>query len=215
MSAAEWARILTIMGDRWPSSATFADEHHAAQMFADLRDLPGDQVATAVEVLHRSGREWAPGAGQIRAQLVDLALDAPPWSEVRSLLARPQTVNAPQTGCESCGGSTFRLDEDRNEAVPCECRVERLNRAKEAHHPLVAAFLERTDPGDLRELHDPVRNAQARDAYREFVGRASEDSRLEGVESAGLRRLARVNGEPKQLGAALRDALPNPERTTA
>lgn len=188
MNRNEVAQLLAEINGHWPHAQL--PTVSLPLWIEECSDLDFGQARAAVKAHLRSGERFPPTAGQVRAAAVELDRDLPEWPEVQAEITRLQRK----------GFSTYR-----SPAV------------EDYSSPLVAHFV--AEIGWRRfciEGYDTTFAAQTRDAWRAFSERIRRDDALAGLPTAGLRRLARVNGEPRQLGAALRDALPAPsERTTA
>jgi len=185
MNRNEVAELLAEINGHWPHAQL--PTVSLPLWIEECSDLAFDQARAAVKAHLRSGERFPPTAGQVRAAAVELDRDLPEWPEIQAEITRLHRK----------GFSTYRSPA-----------------AEDYSSPLVAHFV--AEIGWRRfciEGYDLTFAAQTRDAWRAFAGRIRRDDALTGLPAAGLRRLARVNGGPRQLGDALRDALPNPERT--
>ncbi len=184
MTRGEWAQVAQGMVAKWPHSPV--PDVSLAQFYADLADLPGVQVAAAVEVLYREGREFPPNGGQIRGKLSELTLDAPLWADARRVLQRLAVLPD---------------------------RVMRVGRfvdvraaALERSHPAVRAFVATVGWQELgaAAADDRVAEAQLRTKYERHVTRRERDMTLLGIPAAGLPGLERIaSSGPRRIGEAV------------
>ena len=148
----------------------------------ECSDLPYERARAAVKAHLRSGERFPPTAGQVRSHVVELDRDLPEWptvwAEIEGLIRRGFGAERPPP-------------------------TERFS------SPVIAHFA--AEIGWRRlclEGYDTTFAAQTRDAWRALSERVRCDDALAGLPDVGLRRLTRVNGGPRQIGGAIRDALP-------
>jgi hypothetical protein len=205
MNASEWLQIAAVIADRWPH-ADLPDS--TVQRYGDdLVDLEGPHVAAAVEVIYREGARFAPNAAQIRAKVIELALDAPAWSTVLAELRGEVVEHTQPTHPETCefdvcdGSGWLEVDGTSElydvEAKPCECKVahtERVRAHRETRHALIRDFETAYGP-QIADGLSGGRNgeAQVRTKWEEFCDRRHREIALKGMPDAGLPALARIN----------------------
>lgn len=191
MNAVEWKPIAAKMVRRWfhVDWAKATQVGVLDQYLEDLADLPADQVAVAIEVLAREGREFPPPAGLIRERVNELAIDAPEWGEVCRAIARGCSLSAQRYH----DGETY---DDRAEFLA-------------AQHPVVRDFVNAVGwrEAALSGSDDRTAQAQVREKYLGFVRRMGRDAAFAGLPAAGLAAIARANGEPLQIGDAAERVL--------
>lgn len=71
----EWNRIAAEILASWPHSEL--GDATLAVWRSDLDDLSAEQVLATIRAIRREGREFPPNGGQIRARLIEAAIDAP------------------------------------------------------------------------------------------------------------------------------------------
>jgi hypothetical protein len=138
-----------------------------------------------------------PTPGQIRARVIDLAVDAPSWAIVRRRVRALQAYS-PQR---------WRNGEIVNE------RQERVD-LEDAHVRDFVALVGWEELDLLGAAEDRTLEAQMRTKYEAMVAGDKGDLALLGLPSAGLRRLERVNSAPKQIGGAIAALLDAGKGTT-
>ncbi|HSC21900.1 MAG TPA: hypothetical protein VLC07_09250 [Solirubrobacterales bacterium] len=176
MKRSEWIECLGLMRVNWPHVSI--DETVAAKWFADLQDLPGDQVKAAIETLYRDGREFPPNGAQILRKVSELGRDDPDHGEAWRLARRASRKADPQ--------EAFRWLFEQSPA------------AAEAVQEMSGFQLS-------YQLDDEATvRAQFRDIYKQIVARNRRDDTYAGLPSAGLRGLERG---PRKLGGALQRVL--------
>lgn len=180
MTASEWIEIAAAIRDRWPAAAL--PEGTIRQWGADLEDLPGAQVAAALDALYRDGREFPPNGGQIRAKVIELDVAAPEFAEV--VVALRRVLEVPTFGATRVGGT-----DDEPEFAPVNLRQAAL----EAEHPLIGAFVDAVGWDQIHGLEGGSDEARLRAKWQAFVDRSTRDARLRGIPASGLRGLERTN----------------------
>lgn len=180
----EWLEIAAVIRDRWPHSPL--PDSSLEQWGVDVADLPAEQVAAAVEVLYREGREFAPNGGQIRAKVAELMLAVPEFSFV---VARLRSLNT-----KADARSTFP---DGDEIVE-HPRADALLR----EHPLIREFVRAVGWGQIEGgLGGGSEEARLREKWQQFLSRARREVLLRGIPASGLRELRRIeSGQTKRLG---------------
>lgn len=189
MTAAEWASITERMVAAWPHGdwPKVTRVGSLDRWYADLSEFPAERVSTAVEALYRSGREFPPNGAQIRAQIIDLEHDAPTWPEVWELLWK-----------------AMRKHGHADTTAACDWLGEK--------HPLVGTFARRLPFRDFCLTREPsVFHGQARRQWEALVEQTRRDESLRGLPEGGLRRLERVNSQPRRIGDVLRGLTPPKE----
>lgn len=189
MTRSEWAAQVERMVGWWPHY----DWQRATGLgsidlfFHDLHDLDAAQVATAVEALYRTGREFPPNGAQIRGQVIDLQDDLPPFAEAWQRLLKAAGLFG-RDGAEDA----YRWLADL--------------------HPLVAD-LARLLPWREFCLTEnlEVTHGQARRSWEQLVARHGRDGRLAGLPGAGLSVVERAGGDVVPIGDAVKRALPDPD----
>lgn len=188
MTGREWAPIQRALMRRWPGAnwGEWARAGVVDQYLHDLDDLEAGQVAAAVAVLARDGREFPPTAGQIRRRAVELALDAPGWAECKLAIRRAMGFSE-----RAYHGGRFR---DERQA-----RIDR-------EHPLIVGFVAHVGWEEAGRVcsGESAAEAQVRVKWEQFVDRHLEGGVLAGLPAAGLARLERANREPRPVGEVLR-----------
>jgi hypothetical protein len=176
MTAHEWVDIARRINANWPHRQL--PKATLAKYFDDLRDLPAQHVAAAVEVLHREGREWPPTAGQVLQKLAELSVDAPEWPFVARRLRRVAAFPA----------NVIRAGRT------VDARAERLK----AEPPLLQAFVEHVGWQEIAACpeDDRIAEAQLRTKWERFAARQHRDLALTGLPSAGLPALERIARRP-------------------
>lgn len=187
MTAAEFAPIVKAMIGRWPNVnwAKWRADGVLDQYLADLADVEAGQVASAVAVLARDGREFPPTAGQIRRRAVELALDAPAWSDCKQVVRRAMGYSS----------RAFIRGEFHDER---QARLER-------EHPLIVGFVEHVGWDEAGRVlsGESSDEAQVRVKWEQWVDHHVEGGTLAGLPDAGLKRLERANREPRPLADVL------------
>lgn len=211
MNDRQWINVETRLTANWPHQ--IPPESALKKWRADLDDLDGDQVETAVEALYIDGREYPPNGATIRRKVIELSIDAPDWAAVKAELCRPPRVNQPRPPCDldRCDGSTWLLDEDTNETTPCSCQAERVAAARSyTRHPLIDGFAAECGPGELTDVWgDRTAEAQVRTKWEQFVARHAQEATYAGLPSAGLPAVERANRRGlARIGDVVRRALP-------
>ena len=84
MTRSEWATLCRLLEGCWPQREIRDDA--AALWFADLTEFDAEVVKGAILALYRSGREFMPNGAQIRAEVAQQTIDAPPFREAWNLL---------------------------------------------------------------------------------------------------------------------------------
>jgi len=221
--------IVALVEDSFPSSR-FNDEHRR-QYATDVATLDPAEAAAAVEVLKRSGREFAPPAGDVVREVARLQVGAPDWADVkRSLILRQDAIErarseataweCPYGECDGTGFAGFD-DPTSRDASPCRCRPEMLaaRRAADELHPLVREFIEEgfVTWGEIDTVGQGGRDAatiesQMRVKWQTFATRAVESRAIAMIAGPPtLRRLEQARAEDgprrrhdaKHLGAAV------------
>lgn len=154
------------------------------QMYKDLADLPGGQVAAAADAWHRDGNEWPPTAGQLRQKVAELQLDAPDWATVARELRK--------------GSSLRTAAPARGDAWLAE------------QHPLVRSFVAAAGWREIDGIGwgDALKDAQVRKKWEGFVARVQREVVYTGLPTAGLSALERLSHEPKAMSEVIRKQLP-------
>lgn len=197
-NASQWLEITAAMRDRWPHAAM--PEASIEQWGRDVSDLRAEHVLAAVEVFYREGREFPPNSGQIRAKIVELAIDAPEWSETIRILRELHAT--PPSKIIDPG---LRVEDGHEVADPDVVYPRR--EAIERCHELIRAFIrdvtwEQIAPGADPEASTTA-EAQLREKWNAYVVRAHRESTYGEIPTAGLRRLERLRHEPRSIGAAI------------
>lgn len=185
MTWEHWVEIAAELRARWPE-ATFP-KASVVIYGKDLEDLDAAHVRAAVVAHDRDGERFPPTAGQIRARVIELARDDPEWSDVFRGLRR--LVGA------GWGGPYH------------EIRAYRWEPILDALPDPVRAFARSCGPSQVYAAMNEEGGGEARlrDKWKAFVGRASRDAALVGLEAPGLAAVDRANGDLQQIGrAALR-----------
>lgn len=186
MNASEWVEISAAIRDRWPSATL--PEGTIRQWGADLEDLPGEQVAAALEALYRDGREFPPNGGQIRAKAIELALEPPEFAEV--VVALRRVLGVPTFGAKRVGGT-----DDEPEFAPVNLRQAALN----AEHDLIGAFVEAVGWQQIHGLDGGQDEARLRVKWQAFLDRSTREARLRGIPAGGVRELGRPAARNREL----------------
>lgn len=213
-------RLVALVEASWPSSR-FEDQHRK-RYAEDIAHLDQEEARAAVETLKRSGREFAPTAGEIAREVARLQLDAPDWSIVkRQLIQRHAAIVAdedpvadwecPTGRCDGSGFVDVSTPALPNTVTDCSCRPERLAAARRANplHPLVREWVngryvtwtELADvaTGDGRDAR--ALEAQMRSKWDAYAARAIDSRVLAAVQGPGtLTRLdaARAEDTPRR-----------------
>lgn len=197
--------LAALVEESFPSSR-FTDDQRR-RYAADVVHLDAAEAAAAVAVLKRSGRQFAPTAGEVCREVARLQLGAPEWGEVkRQLVMRQEAIVAGRDApiawaCpfDACDGGGFVFAEATNDAHDCECRPARtaaIRRADELH-PLVREFIDKSYVtwGEIDAVGQGGRDAatieaQMRRKWEAFADRAVETRAIAAVE--GPPTLARL-----------------------
>jgi hypothetical protein len=175
----------------------------------DICQVDPAEALTAVEVLARSGREFAPTAPMVLLEVARLQVDAPDWGDVkRQLVARRVAMQAAvgerrEWTCPDgrCDGSGFVFSDSasphKRSNAPCSCRPAMIadRRRESGLHPLVREFVtagyatwgevDTIAAGEATTLE-----AQMRMKWEQFSQRAVLSRAIAHVEGpASLRRL--------------------------
>ena len=198
MIPSEWLDIAAVIQKRWP--ATQLPKATVIQWGDDLSDLPAEHVRAGVDALARSERQFAPGPGDIRREVIRLSLDAPEWGEalstLRELAALPATVLADTIWRED-GSVELVRDHPRSNAIARE-------------HPVVGKFISLIGWDQIAAClrpEDHTGESQLREKWRAYVSRLERDLSLEGLEGPALPALERRSKRkaPRSLAAVVRD----------
>ena len=190
--------------------------------YSELAEFPAEHVSAAIDAIIRAGSPHIPLAGMIRRKIVELTIDAPPWSRALPALAEARRkldeFRAPAScldgnpGCD--GDGTQLVEEDGREfARFCSCREKLREMRATDLHPLVREFVEIVGWATVERaiLGDTTVEAQTRRKYEEHVAAAIEGRSLQGIEAPSLRRIARVGEESRELASisgSVAEALP-------
>lgn len=226
-------RLVALVEDSWPS-ARFNDGHRE-QYAKDIAHLDPEEAAAAVEVLKRSGREFAPPAGDVAREVARLQIGAPDWVDVkRSLIRRQEAMErargevvewtCPHGECDGSGFTGF-ADPSARDAAPCRCRPARLAsmRAADELHPLVQEFIEEgfVTWGEVDAVGQGGRDAatleaQMRVKWETFARRAVESRAIAAIEGPpSLLRLEQARDEDGQRTGRGRGQLERPDYLAA
>lgn len=189
MTRGEWNTVVQRLMAWWPHydwrNATTLGSLDA--WYDDLKDLDADQVQTGAEALYREAKDFPPNGAQIRAQIVELASDVPPFAQVWQRLLK--------------AAGLFGRD-----------RPDDAYRWLADLHPLVAD-LARLLPWREFCLSEnlEVTHGQARRSWEQLVARHGRDWRLAGLPAAGLSVVERASADVVPIADAVRRALPDPD----
>lgn len=149
--------------------------------FDDLAEFSQGQVRAAILTLYRDGREWCPTGAQIRARISELSRD------------------------EINHGEAWRLAKKAAIKGDAQAAFEWLREQS----PAAAEAVKQMCGLQLTYLHEneSTVRAQFRDIFNSVIATRKRDDVYAGLPSAGLRGLERG---PRQIGAALKRALPSP-----
>lgn len=230
---ADALELVALVEKSW-ASARFHDGHRE-QYANDIAHLDPDEARAAIEVLKRSGREFAPPAGDVAREVARLQLGAPDWADVkRSLIHRQEAIErsrgevvewtCPHDACDGSGFVGFS-DPTARDATPCECRPARLAsmRVADELHPLVQEFIEEgfVTWGEVDAVGQGGRDAamleaQMRVKWETFARRAVESRAIAAVEGPpSLRRLEQARDEDGQRAGRGRGQLGRPDYAAA
>lgn len=184
MKESEWLRIVEEIRARWPHAELPKATIEA--WFSAVADLPADQVAAAVEVYYRDGREFPPHGGQLRQKAAELSADAPQWGEVWRALRKAQ-MKAP--------------------ALPAVDPDLRGDHLRERGLVAVAEFIESIGWPEPDEWTEDNLESRLRRKWEEWLSDRKAGATYAGIPSAGLARLERGAG-PRKLGRDLIPGLP-------
>lgn len=180
MTRPEWIEVVQRMVTNWPH-VTIPDAS-IAKWYGDLAHLPFEQVAVAVEAIYRDGREYPPNGAQVLAKVSELSRDDPDYGEAWRLVNKALR----KFGVYDWPGFYSYLEKHS----PAVCEAARRYGFEPSGY-LIA------DQGTVR--------AQFRDIFRAVCAERQRADAYSGLPDAGLRQLQRG---PRQLGDALRSALP-------
>lgn len=193
MEREEWVDVVLRINANWPHQ-TVPDES-LAKWYDDLRELEARDVIAAVEALYRDGREFPPNGGIVRRKAIQLAADAPEWSDVwgwvqryvRTGVANPMYYQANYRGRD-------RPDHPSRKA----------ERLKDRMPPLAARFIEAVGDRQLAEACDQEGGGEARlrEKWHSWERRVEREAGMRGLDS-GLAAIDRVNRGPEPLSEAL------------
>lgn len=180
MTESQTLELVAEVNARWPHAPLPSST--VAIWTHELADLPMDHARAAVAAHDRAGERFPPTAGLVRKLAVELENDLPDWAHVWG-----EVMAAIRAGFHA-------------------------SRQPPPDHwstPLIATFVRDVGWRQLcLEGYDTTFSAQCRDKWRALADRVGRDASLVRLPTAGLRRLERVNGEPRRLEAALRHELP-------
>lgn len=168
MTHSDWLEIAARINDLWPHQRLPPNAIAAA--FTVLEDLAAEQVAAAVEVLARDGREFPPPAGVIRRRVVELGESGIVWAEVWNEIKRRI--------------SSHGYYQIPSPEVWSTVEVADLVRLIGWEHICTT-----TDPESVVE-------AQCREKFEQLRARNRQDAAVAGMPSAGLRRLNEAGLRP-------------------
>lgn len=204
--------LVALVEESWPSSRLNQDQRRVYA--TDIAHLDPDEAAAALEVLKRSGRQFAPTAGEVALEVARLQLDAPDWGECKRQIvhrhrelveARERTFEwtCPAGTCDGTGFMDVSTPETPNTVTDCSCRPARTAARSLLGelHPLLLEFVQAgyvtwTEIEDLGSGSDTTLEAQMRDKWVAFARRAVETrviSALKGPPT--LRRLEEARDE--------------------
>lgn len=204
--------LVALIMERWTTLKL--DRAQQVRYAEDLEGLDVVSARSAVDVIHRSGRQWAPNAGEVRREAARLELGAPDWTEVkRSLIERsrqmanyvPEPWVCPYAECDGDGWTEHPEKPKSNR--PCRCRPERqaARRLADTLDPLVREFI-----GDgyvtwrevdklgaaMADSASLTLEAQMRTKWDSFAARAIESRAIASIEGAEhLPRLEQARDE--------------------
>jgi hypothetical protein len=193
MKRSEWLELVELIGNLWPGHAY--PPGTVAAGWEMVQGLDAGEVRAAVMRESATKREFPPPVGALRADVAELADDAPAWGAVwNEIMVRIVEV-----------GYYADLTEDGN--------LVREGVLTTWTHPLIGGLVKMVGwkelcTAPLSELR--TFEAQCRNKYEAIARRRLEDAGYAGLPTAGLKRLERgARGQPTRLGESLR----LPERT--
>lgn len=208
MTRGEVLDLIADMVLRWPRDRTL-DVHGTQELYVKhLADLDPEQVRAAVDAWYRDGEDWAPSPTDLVRRVAELAFDVPHWGQVKAAILgwdTPTAAEAPAGPADCphglCEGDGMVVDLNANTTYRCRCWPERLaaKRARRTRHPLVAEFLQRTNPREFGDLEaDRIAEAQIRGKWDAFVRDVIREVTYRGINPAGLPALERITTAPAE-----------------
>jgi len=179
MTPDEWVEVVRRIQANWPQQRI--PRVSLAKWYDDLRDLPAEAVATAVESIYRLGREWPPNGAMILREVADQTLDAPPFGEAWAMV---------QQAVRSHGSQNHR----------------RIVEALTAKHPAIGALADQISVRDIGMAPegDTTMHAQARERYAGIVRKQHRELTHHGLPSAAAPQLRGAGRRaPQQIGGAI------------
>jgi hypothetical protein len=193
LTAEEWVNVSELIAAIWPHQAPPPES--VAAWYPDVDDIEQRDAIAAVRALSRAGREFPPNGGLIRRKAIELAADAPEWSDVwgwvqryvRTGVANPMYFQANYAGRD-------RPDHPSRKA----------ERLKDRMPPLAARFVEAVGDRQLAEACDQEGGGEARlrEKWHSWERRVEREAGMRGLDS-GLAAIDRVNRGPEPLSEAL------------
>jgi hypothetical protein len=183
MTRQEWKDIAGSLLAWWPHNQVPVASLLA--WYEELMDLPAQQVAIAAKAICADGTPHMPNWAQIRNRVLDIATDAPDFSEV----------------VQQIGRIAGKMP-DRRYTTP-EVYEARYAAVLERLHPLVASWIETVGWKHIRHsnLEDRIAYAQLRDTWAAHIKKRRQDYQLAEITGQILPQLKTVNN-PTQLGGA-------------
>jgi hypothetical protein len=182
MTPDEWIEIVRRIQANWPQQTI--PRVSLAKWYDDLKALPADTVAAAVESLYRQGREWPPNGAQILAEIADQTLDAPEFGAAWQMIHR---------AIQSYGSANHA----------------KVVAALQAKHPAVAELAAQVNVRDigLADAGDTTLHAQARERYTSIVRAHRRTLTHHGLPSASAPQLRVHQSAPRPIGDVMTELV--------
>ena len=183
MNRNEWRDCQTKLISWWPHNQTPLSA--LEDWYEQLADLTAEQVMIAITAICADGTPHMPNWAQIRNRVLDIATDAPDFSEVVQQISK----------------IAGRMP-DRRYTSP-EVYEARYASVLERLHPLVASWIETVGWKHIRHsnLEDRIAYAQLRDTWTAHVNKRRQNYQLAEITGQILPQLKTVK-DPTQLGGA-------------
>ena len=216
MNAPQTAEVLATILDRWPG--TVLTDEATREYLEELSRFDHAAASAAVASLSREGRERFPPVGVVVRRILEMALDAPTWGEVKaSLIEREAALErrreegdtwvCPEGECD--GSGHVAASDDGRTVRRCRCFPAKVEsrRAMDVLHPLVREFVGRfvstVEVTRMMTTGDTTTEAQVREKWRGFIADRVRAASLIGIDAPNVRQVARAQSDLSSAGSAV------------